>query len=84
MSARGLISALPIMVKRQSEESAFRDYTALCLYNIGQCVAKTGGGEYVTVKFHDLMNPKPEDKRTSKEVVDHIKSKLKALGGGSD
>lgn len=84
MSMKGLIAALPIMIKQQREELAFHDYMATCIYYINKSVVKQYGGEYIATKFRDIVNPKPEDKRTSEEIINLIRGKLEMLGGGSN
>ena len=81
MSVRGLIAAMPMIIQRQNEQSAFRDYMAMCAFNVNEIVAKRYGGAYMTTKYHDLVNPPKEETRTSEEVISGIKEKLNALGG---
>ena len=81
MSVRGLIAVMPMIIQRQNEQSAFRNYMAICAFNINEIVAKRYGGAYMTTKYHDLVNPPKEETRTSEEVISGIKEKLNALGG---
>lgn len=81
MSVRGLIAVMPMIIQRQNERSAFRNYMAICAFNINEIVAKRYGGAYMTTKYHDLVNPPKEETRTSEEVISGIKEKLNALGG---
>ena len=81
MSVRGLIAAMPMIIQRQNEQSAFRDYMAMCAFNVNEIVAKRYGGAYMTTKYHDVINPPKEETRTSEEVINEIKEKLNALGG---
>ena len=81
MSVRGLIAAMPMIIQRQNEQSAFRNYMAICAFNLNEIIAKRYGGAYMTTKYHDLVNPPKEETRTSEEVISGIKEKLNALGG---
>lgn len=72
ISAGGLICLLPILVKRQQEESAFRIYTAECLRTMTENTAKFAGGSFVQAKYSDLINPKPQDNRTCEEITADI------------
>ena len=81
MSVRGLIAVMPMIIQRQNEQSAFRNYMAICAFNINEIVAKRYGGAYMTTKYHDLVNPPKEETRTSEEVISGIKEKLNTLGG---
>ena len=57
ISAGGLIRLLPILVKRQQEESAFRIYTAEGLRTMTENTAKFAGGSFVQTKYSDLYRP---------------------------
>ena len=81
MSVRGLIAVMPMIMQRQNEQSAFRNYMAMCAFNVNEIIAKRYGGAYMTTKYHDLVNPPKEETRTSEEVINGIKEKLNALGG---
>lgn len=72
---------MPMIIQRQNEQSAFRNYMAMCAFNVNEIVAKRYGGAYMTTKYHDLVNPPKEETRTSEEVINGIKEKLNALGG---
>ena len=54
ISVGGLIRLLPILVKRQQEESAFRIYTTECLR---------------TMTENTAIDPKPQDNRTCEEIT---------------
>lgn len=75
---------MPMVIQRQNERSAFRDYMAICAFNVNEIVAKRYGGAYMTTKYHDVINPPREETRTSEEVINLIKCKLEELGGDSD
>lgn len=81
MSVRGLIAAMPMIIQRQNEQSAFHDYMATCAFNVNEIIAKRHGGAYMTTRYHDIINPPKEETRTSEEVINGIKEKLDALGG---
>ena len=80
LSVRGLIAAMPMIIQRQNEQSAFRNYMAVCAFNVNEIIAKRYGGAYTT-KYRDVINPPKEETRTSEEVINGIKEKLNALGG---
>ncbi len=58
--------------KRQAEERVYRVYVAETLYFMAR-------GEAPTVRFNDLIHPKPQDTRTSEEIIDTMKTKLNRL-----
>lgn len=49
----------------------YQEYVCENLRIIGENTSKLGGGSYLTLKFHDLVDPKkPEqDERTGDEIV---------------
>lgn len=72
ISAGGLIRLLPILVKRQQEESAFHIYTTECLRTMTENTAKFAGGSFVQAKYSDLIDPKPQDNRTCEEITAEV------------
>ena len=56
----------------QRRDLAYRIYVADCLRIISENTAKVGGGSYITAKFADIINPKPEDNRTGEEIAADI------------
>lgn len=72
---------MPMIIQRQNEQSAFRDYMAICAFNVNEIIAKRYGGAYMTTRYRDVIDPPKEDTRTSEEVINRIKEELNALGG---
>ncbi|MBO5969489.1 MAG: hypothetical protein J6S14_13430 [Clostridia bacterium] len=54
---------------QHQREMAYRFYVADCLRIITENTAKSVGGAYVTVKFSDVIDPKPADTRTGAEIA---------------
>ena len=81
MSARGLIAAMPMILKRQSEQSVLNLYLAECLRILTENTAKIGGGGYISVRYYDLINSKPEEKRTPEEIISGFKESLAKMRG---
>lgn len=69
ISVGGLIRLLPILIRRQREESAFHIYAAECLRTITENTAKLAGGSFVQASFLDMIDPKPQDERTCEEIT---------------
>ena len=67
------------LFQKEQEEKAERYYIAECLRVITENTAKGFGGNYINVKFHDMLNPKREETRTAFEVISDIKSKLEKM-----
>ncbi len=72
MSARGLICLLPLLIKQQASESAYRIYTAECLRMITENTAKISGGSYIQERFIDIIEPKKQDSRSCEEITAEI------------
>lgn len=84
MSARALLSALPVVMLERSKVTAYRVYTAEALRIITENTAKYAGGGYMKQKYSDLVDPKPEEKRTGNEIIEMMKQKIADIGGEAD
>jgi hypothetical protein len=80
-SARSCIAALPAVLKREAHADAYRVYVTDALKVICENTARYAGGSCIEMRYIDLINPKPEDTRTGEEVIEHMKSKLRTIGG---
>lgn len=65
------------LFKKEQEEKAVKIYYAECLRIMTENTAKMGGGSFVRAKMSELLDPKPVDNRTSSEIIDGIRNKLK-------
>lgn len=71
------------MLSRWAEndrQNAWNLYIAETLRKISESTAKYAGGTYTNVKWEDIINPKPAEKRSGKEVIDSILKKLREVG----
>lgn len=75
MRGRAIIKALPAFLKRMTEEEAYRYYTADALRIVCENTAKLTGGNYIELRFFDILNPKKEETRTEQEIIDHVLSR---------
>lgn len=64
--------------EREQRELAYRIYISDALRTISENTAKFGGGGYMKVRFADIIIPRPEDDRTSDEIISHIREKLRS------
>lgn len=64
--------------EREQRELAYRIYISDALRTISENTAKFGGGGYMKVRFADIIMPRPEDDRTSDEIIGHIREKLRS------
>ena len=82
MGARALLSALPVLLKKQDQEKAYRVYVTDALKTITENTAKYAGGSYMKARYYDLENPKPAETRTGEEIISQMKAKIASIGGG--
>lgn len=81
MSAKGLILALPMMIKRQSEELAFRLYVTDCLQTMTENTAKKVGGKYVKMRYADIIKPQKVETRSAEQIISEMQEKMNKMGG---
>ena len=84
ISVRAILSALPAVMMEQTRETAYKMYVAEALRIITENTARYAGGSYMKQRYADIIDPKPEEKRTKGEIVDMIKNKLAEIGGEPD
>lgn len=65
-------------------QDAWKMYMAEGVRMITENTAKYAGGPYITIKWADIINPKPVEIRTPEQVIHQIMTRLKATGGGGD
>lgn len=82
MGAKALLSALPILLKKQMQEKAYRIYVTDALKAITENTAKYAGGNYIKARYLDLEDQRPEETRTPGEIIWKIKDKIARIGGG--
>lgn len=82
MGARALLSALPVLLKKQDQEKAYRVYVTDALKTITENTAKYAGGSYMKSRYYDFIHPKPEETRTPEEIIGNMKEKIARIGGG--
>lgn len=68
-------------LKQEKKDAAYRIYISDCLRNVSENVAyvsKISGGEskYMMTRLADLLYPKPEETRTSAEIIENLRKKL--------
>lgn len=82
MGAKALLSALPILLKKQMREKAYRIYVTDALKAITENTAKYAGGSYIKARYLDLEDQRPEETRTPDEIIGKMKDKIARIGGG--
>lgn len=81
LTVRAYVSALPALLKQQAKDDAYKVYITEALRFISENTAKYTGGGYIKVKYTDIINPRPEEKRTRTEIIDQMKLRLQQIGG---
>ena len=69
MGARALLSALPVLLKKQDREKAYRVYVTDALKIIAENTAKHASGSCMKARYFDVESPKPPETRTSDEII---------------
>lgn len=64
------------LFEKEREEKLFKSYVSECLRIIAENTAKFAGGNYIELKYSDLIEPKPAERRTAEEIISGIRSKL--------
>ena len=82
MGVKALLSALPILLKKQMQEKAYRIYVTDALKAITENTAKYAGGSYIKARYFDLEDQRPEETRTPDEIIGKMKDKITRIGGG--
>lgn len=67
---------MPYKIKADVETELWRKYTARCMRMIGENTAGMVNGKFISVEYEDIINPKPEEKRSADEIIESIKDKI--------
>jgi hypothetical protein len=67
---------LPYKIKADLENEVWRKYTARCLRLMTENTAGMVNGKFMSVEYEDIINPKPEEKRSADEIINGIKNKI--------
>ena len=70
---------MPYKIKADVETELWRKYTARCMRMIGENTAGMVNGKFISVEYEDIINPKPEEKRSADEIIGGIKDKLNKM-----
>lgn len=58
----------------------YRNYMAMCGYTLNKSFAENFGGNYISARYDDIINPKPVETRSAAEIIADISAKLDKLG----
>jgi hypothetical protein len=65
------------LFQKEQEEKATRIYYAECLRIMLENTARISAGPYIKIKLQDILETKPVDNRTSTEIIEGIREKMK-------
>lgn len=61
------------------QDVAYRIFTTDSLYILNNNITQLCGGSVISGRFYDLTHPQPEETRTSEEIIEGLKNKLKEI-----
>ena len=70
------MASLPYKIKADSQNELWRNYMARCMRMATENIAIITQGKYMQVEFEDLINPKPEEKRSADDIFAEVKNKI--------
>lgn len=63
-------------IKADLENEVWRKYMARCLRLMTENTAGMVNGKLISVEYEDIINPKPEEKRSADEIINGLKNKI--------
>ena len=63
-------------IKADLENEVWRKYMARCLRLMTENTAGMVNGKLISVEYEDIINPKPEEKRSADEIINGLKYKI--------
>lgn len=72
MRGRAYLSALPAILKKQSEEELWRVYMANGMKMLTENTARFAGGSYLGTDFAEMIRPRKTDSREAEEIVKDV------------
>lgn len=76
LGTKALLAALPYAIKKQEETAAYRVYMSDLMLAQAKALIKPA---QEPPRYWDIINPKPEETRTSDDVIEHMKNKLREV-----
>ena len=67
---------MPYKIKADLENEVWHKYTARCLRLVTENTAGMVNGKLISVEYEDIINPKPEEKRSADDIINGIKNKI--------
>lgn len=76
LRATALVSALPVILKRNADEENYRIYMSDMAVNVFR--AMSGTKEKIP-RYHDFVYPPKEETRTAEEIKEYMKNRLREV-----
>lgn len=70
---------MPYKIKADHENEVWRKYMARNIRMICENTAGMVQGKFMSAEYEDMINPKPEEKRSADEIIGNIKDKLNKM-----
>ena len=70
---------MPYKIKADLESEVWLKYSARCLRLITENTAGMVNGKLISVEYEDIINPKPEEKRSANEIINGLKNKINKM-----
>ena len=68
--------SLPYKIKADAENEIWQKYIARSIRLITENTAGMVNGKLISVEYEDIINPKPEEKRSADEIINGLKNKI--------
>lgn len=88
MTGQAYLAVLAVAIKERIHTEQYREYVTdalrLITENTAKAVRTDESASYITNRYKDMIDPPPEETRTSEEIISSLRAKLRAMGGDSD
>ena len=81
MSMTALLGYVDARMAHEKRALAFQCYVSDALRVIGETLARSLGGSYLTERFVDMVRPQEIDARTGDEIVEKVLAQMGFSGG---
>ena len=65
-------------LQMQTRQDAWQAYTAQMLWHLNTATYKMLGAKFEQPTWLEMINPKPRDERTGRQIIDDLVAKLRA------
>lgn len=73
------------VLSNKRKQEIFVAYLTNATKNINEILANVYGGNYMSVRYTDIIDDTPQDTRTGEEIKNYMMDKINSIGkGGGD